>query len=298
MLANPKISVRAKLEAGRKTLKFHFRTILNLRVMQKPSVPKFAGWGMETHHALPWETINSSDSVGFDFYQADLKLAKLIHTGNFVLSQFNNFGKIPPQDYCDRHLSRLRFRHFVVFWSAKFAARSKTSSRLTFVEAGTCDGLTVYFADAALRSESIPVEDTEIYLYDSWGPMKSEYLKDSESHKAGSYSYLSLDQTKQNLAACDNSFQFMKGYIPEVFNNSDRPDVIDWLHIDLNSAIPTQDTLDFFMPKLRSGGLVLFDDYGHDGYGETKKIVDQYFRANQGILFPMPTGQAMFFKLA
>ncbi len=270
---------------------------MNFRLMQKPSVPAFSGWGMTTKHSLPWKTFDSSDPLGLNFYRADRRLAELILSGNFVLSQFNNLGVTSPVDYCDQQLSRLRYRHFVVFWSATFVARSKASARLTFVEAGTCDGLTAYFAEAALRSESFPVNNTEIYLYDSWAPMKSEHLRDSESHREGMYSYLSLAQTKQNLTACDGSFQFMKGYIPEIFTDSDGPKAIDWLHIDLNGAVPTQKTLEFFMPKLSTGGLILFDDYGHGAYGDTKEVIDQYFSREHGILFHLPTGQALFFKL-
>ena len=90
----------------------------------------------------------------------------------------------------------------------------------------------------------------------------------------------------------------MKGYIPEIFDECvHHPNAIDWLHIDLNSAEATLETLNYYFPKLNTGGVVLFDDYGHGGYVDTKNAVDHYFGRSSGILFPLPTGQAIFFKL-
>jgi hypothetical protein len=297
-LAGSEKSTLQKLDAGLRFITYNVKKLANLRLMQKPSVPGFSGWGMTTKHALPWRTDESSDPVGLKFAQADQRLRELILSGGFNLSQFNGYGTIPPEEYCDPQLSRLRYRHFMVFWSAVFAARQRTSDSLIFVEAGACDGLTAFFAEAAIRSESISVKNTEIYLYDSWAPMRLAHLRESELHLDGSYSYLSLDQTRRNLATCEGLFRFIKGAIPEVFAESKpHPSAIDWLHIDLNSAEPTKETLDYFFPKLNTGGLILFDDYGHGGYFDTKHVVDQYFSPASGILFPLPTGQAIFFKL-
>jgi hypothetical protein len=41
---------------------------------------------------------------------------------------------------------------------------------------------------------------------------------------------------------------------------------------------------------------VLFDDYGWSGYQDTKVAVDAFFAGKRGVLLPMPTGQAIFFK--
>jgi hypothetical protein len=297
-LTSPDKSSLQKLGAGLRFIAHHIRKFANLRLMQKPSVPGFSGWGMTTKHALPWKTDRSSDPVGLKFAQADQRLRKLILSGDFSLSQFNNYGTISPEEYCDSQLNRLQYRHFIVFWSAVFAARQTTSDSLKFVEAGACDGLTAFYAEAAIRSESITVKNTEIYLYDSWAPMKLAHLQKSESHLEGSYSYLSLDQTQRNLATCEGLFRFIKGSIPEVFaENYPHPSAIDWLHIDLNSAEPTKEALDYFFPKLNTGGLILFDDYGHGAYFDTKHVVDQYFGRTGGLLFPLPTGQAVYFKL-
>jgi hypothetical protein len=164
------------------------------------------------------------------------------------------------------------------------------------VEAGVWEGMTVYFAASALKEETGVNRNYRLFLYDAWDSMKSEYLTTEELGAVGNYSYLSLDRTKANLKEFEEHCEFVKGYIPEIFSQNPGPSELSWLHIDLNSSMPTQKTLEQFVPKLLSGGVVIFDDYGWGGFDETKKVADEYFSKKDGILMPLPTGQAIFFK--
>ena len=112
----------------------------------------------------------------------------------------------------------------------------------------------------------------------------------------GDYSYLSLEQTKSNLSDFRESCKFIKGHIPDVFVENPGPTELSWLHIDLNSSMPTLKTLEQFVPKLIPGGVVLFDDYAHGVFSETRIVADEYCKQVNGLLFPLPTGQAIFFK--
>ena len=42
------------------------------------------------------------------------------------------------------------------------------------------------------------------------------------------------------------------------------------------------------------GGVILFDDYG--GFGDTRKIVDEFFKSKNGHFTNYPTGQGIFIK--
>jgi len=106
-----------------------------------------------------------------------------------------------------------------------------------------------------------------------------------------------LDRTKANLNEFKEHCEFVKGYIPEIFTENPGPDNLSWLHIDLNSSMATQKALEQFVPKLLSGCVILFDDCGWAGYKETKEVVDEFFSKKDGILMPLPTGQAIFFKI-
>src|SRR5574337_435981 len=131
-----------------------------------------------------------------------------------------------------------------------------------------------------------------MHLYDAWIEMRKKGLRESELSHVGRYAELSIDKTKRNLAEFQNSTVYHQGYIPESFTKSpESPAQIVYLHIDLNSAEPTLNTLDFFFPRLVRGGVILFDDYAWEGYEDTKDTVDAYFNDNPGIMMKLPTGQ-------
>jgi O-methyltransferase len=263
-----------------------------LRIMFKPKAPLFAGWGMTSMHALPWDLENSTDLTGLQFLKVDLDFLNKINLGEVYLG-FGNDKEVNFSNLLNEH----RWRHYIVYWSAKLAARNtKSQGPCNFVESGVWYGMSATYAISALENQMDKDSNYKIYLYDAWDSMKLEHLTTKESWAEGEYSYLSLDQTKTNLKEFKEHCEFIKGYIPEVFSESPGPNKLSWLHIDLNSSMPTQKTLEQFVPKLLSGGIVLFDDYGHKGWSETKKVADEFFTEKDGTLMPLPTGQAIFFK--
>ena len=293
-LRNPDRNSLEKLQTLVSIFQRKVKTFKRIRIMLKPKTPRFTGWGMTSKHALPWDQKNSTDKTGLKFSEVESDLKKLLRDGEFVLTQFQTNSSYVEDP--SKYLTHLSWRHYLVYWSATLATRFTKTSSYNFVEAGTCDGLTIKFAISALENETDRETNYKIYLYDSWDAMKLEHLTTKESGAEGHYSYLSIDQTKGNLKQFEEHCEFVKGYIPEVFSENPGPDNLSWLHIDLNSSMPTQKTLEQFVPKLLSGGVVLFDDYGHRGYSETKKVADEFFSEKDGILMPLPTGQAIFFK--
>jgi O-methyltransferase len=246
--------------------------------------PEFSGWGMVTHTFTPWHS--GGDKVARDFSIANQEIVTKVKERKFNLSQF--------KDVQDKRklLYELMWRHYIVFWSARYASKSTNCSVKNLVECGVCDGLTVYFAMNALKG----MYEFKSFLYDAWEGMKSEYLLESEKGSVGDYSYLAIENTKKNLAAFQEETVFNKGYIPGSFEASDNPTEIAWLHIDLNSSLPTTAALQFFFEKMPPGGVILFDDYAWRGYYDTKLAVDKFFSGKNGVLLPLPTGQAIFFK--
>jgi O-methyltransferase len=166
----------------------------------------------------------------------------------------------------------LRWRHFLVFWSARLALRAPVKTH-PLVECGVCDGLTIHFA---LRASP----ESDAFLYDSWG-------------SADKYDYLSLEQTQRHLAAFAGRTRFIQGLIPDSLRLG-MPDSCAWFRIDLNAAEPTRAALEAFYDRMPPRGVVLFDDYGWPDRRETKRAVDQFFAGKRGQLLQFPTGQALW----
>jgi len=48
---------------------------------------------------------------------------------------------------------------------------------------------------------------------------------------------------------------------------------------------PTLDSLDFFYPRLRQGGVIVVDDYGYTQFPGAKKSVDEFLQRNECSIF-------------
>lgn len=256
------------------------------RALGREGRAAFSGWGMTTEALPPWFQ-GGGDDLARDFVAVNDAVLARVASGELRLSQLNEV-----QDK-ERRLRELMWRHYVVFWSARYAARATATPVTNLVECGVCDGLTASFAMSAVQRSGRPLR---AFLYDAWEGMKAEYLLESERSAAGHYAYLSLENTQRNLAAFARDAVFVKGFIPQSFAAAALPPDIAWLHIDLNSSLPTTAALEALFGRMPAGGVVLFDDYGWDGYYDTKVAVDRFFEGRQGVLLPMPTGQAIFFK--
>lgn len=256
------------------------------RVLGVGFTPSFRGWGMSTFTHTPWGSATEHGEVEANFNHTYIQLVELVRNKLFNLTQFKGENQI-------KVLEALLWRHYIVFWSASFAAKNTRNGAKNFVECGVCDGLTSFFALSAASQNG---GEWGGYLYDAWEAMRGDLLLESEKANQGEYSYLDVDVTRANLASFGTHLRFNKGYIPESFAVSENPESIVWMHIDLNSATPTIAALDYFWPRMASGGVILFDDYAWPGYEDTRNLILAWLKDKDGTLLPLPTGQALIFK--
>jgi len=245
----------------------------------------FSGWGMTTTFSKPpWINSKSIDNQNFNNFHDEL--SHLINKKEFFLSQFY----LPDTNY-EKILKELKWRSYIIYNSALLSLNFAKGKKFNIVECGVCDGLTVFFALKAYKSQKINFKG---YLYDSFGEMKEEYLDNKDKDQLGNYDYLNIEQTKKNLQMFEKDIIFFKGYIPNVFQNGDHPNEISWLHIDLNSSQTTLETMEFFYSKIVENGIMIFDDYGM--FETTKEVVDDFLKDKIGHFISYPTGQGMFIK--
>ena len=72
--------------------------------------------------------------------------------------------------------------------------------------------------------------------------------------------------------------------------------MINTSSIDLNSSIATKEILEFFSHRLNKNSIIVFDDYGWPNHEESRIEIDKWTMNKSGILWPLPTGQAIFFN--
>jgi hypothetical protein len=270
----------------RKILKI-FVKLLGYDTTRKKYI-KFKGWGLISNTYPPWmgKTKNKT-SIGYK--DAENKLIAKLKNKKFHLSQFSY--KIKNFEDNFNIIKDLRFRHYYVYYSSLLAFNNTSSKNV--VECGVCDGLTIFFC-MSLFSKN---KNSKFYLYDSWSAMRAkELIKKDEKKNIGSYDNLDIKNTKNNLIEFKNKTIYNKGFIPDIFSKANNPKTISWLHIDLNSSMPTLESLKFFYPKLEKNGVILFDDYGGVGYEKTRDVVENFFKNKKNDFLHLPTGQAIVIK--
>lgn len=246
----------------------------------------FTGWGMTTGTRTPWMN-GGGHKITKDFYNVDLELKELVKKGYFSLSQFSSVNQI-------KALNGLMWRHYIVYWSSVFAIKNTNSEENNFVECGVCDGLTSFYALSAAVHTKTPFN---AYLYDAWQGMEEDRLVSSEKQLVGTYSYLDMNSTIKNLSLFNSdNLIFNRGYIPDVFQQANNPDSLIWLHIDLNSSVPTVHVLNQFWDCLEVGGIILLDDYAWPAHDATQTAVEEWQVDKTATLLHLPTGQALLIK--
>ncbi len=252
--------------------------------------PSFQGWGMTTITRTPWGD-GGGHAITESFSKVDARLKSLVKDKKFILSQFQKM--FPGIDEI-KFLNELNWRHYIVYWSSTYAIKNTQVVHKNLAECGVCDGLTIFYAINAAKALN---KSYSAYLYDAWDAMKEDLLMESEKDFAGEYAYLDMKATQKNLSMFETKdIFFNKGYIPDSFKVGRNPDSLVWLHVDLNSAVPTLHALNFFWDSLEMGGVILFDDYALPGYQDTQKAVETWIKSKNGTLLHLPTGQAIIIK--
>lgn len=85
------------------------------------------------------------------------------------------------------------------------------------------------------------------------------------------------------------------GWIPERFAEvADRR--FCFVHLDVDLYQPTRDGLEFFYPRVNSGGMLLCDDYGFVNCPGAKRACDDFVAERPERLIHLPTGQGLIIK--
>lgn len=271
-------------EMGRKIYKNNpsIRPFVDFIRKKEPDTPRFSGWGMTSIHEFPWN----------DEYQGDVfrKASNDIKNKFDFVDNTTNVNK--------NRMDSLLWRHWNISYAARSALEFADTTEYNFVECGVAEGITSFFLLYEIDSCKKLIGKCFLHLYDSWAKMKEEHLTENEKESIGKYERLDLEKTKRNLSKFKIPIVFHQGYIPDSFyyDSPKSPDSICYLHIDLNSSKPTLASLEFFHPKLVKGGIIVFDDYAHSGYEDTKQVVDKFFSNKSGLLQKLATGQAIYYQ--
>ena len=101
------------------------------------------------------------------------------------------------------------------------------------------------------------------------------------------------DMAKAHLKMHDGRFTLYKGWIPERFDQV-QDKQFSLVHIDVDLHEPTLKSLEFFYPRMSTGGIIVCDDYGSEACPGARKAMDDFFAEKpEGSVVHLTTGQGM-----
>lgn len=170
------------------------------------------------------------------------------------------------------------------------------------VECGCFRGLSSWVICQTLHEEYGPFDGTGFHIFDSFAglsaPAEEDVLapetKDLERLLAmmapGNFN-CSEEDVRRHLAAFPG-IQYHPGWLPQSLEQEEERRY-RFIHLDVDLFQPTLGALEYFYPRLVSGGLVISDDYGWPG---GRKAFDTFCMRHDVPLEKLPNNQAVLRK--
>lgn len=172
----------------------------------------------------------------------------------------------------------------------------RLSNRLTgdLAECGCFQGATAYFMAQASASGTL-------CLFDSFEgisrPGAGDNADDDQIMPWAEGDLSASESVVRHTLESFTNVEYFKGWIPTRFAEvSHRRFRV--VHIDVDLYQPTRDSIEFFYPRLVTGGTIVMDDYGLMTCPGARRAADEFARAHGIDILELPTGQGIITRQA
>lgn len=133
-----------------------------------------------------------------------------------------------------------------------------------------------------------------IHLFDTFGGMPTTSAE-LDIHREGDFSDTSFEMVSEYLKDFQG-VKLTKGFFPQTGGYL-KDSTFSFVHVDVDIYQSVLDCCEFLYPRMVSGGIVMFDDYGFISCPGAKKAVDEFFMQKKEKPFYLPSGQCMVIKI-
>ena len=145
--------------------------------------------------------------------------------------------------------------------------------------------------------------DRDLYLFDTFTGFTDEDLRKEEEATGGSKAWhpdftdTCIEDVRARLPHPEKA-HFIKGYFPESASQLSGEETYMFVNIDPDLYEPTRQGLEYFWPKMVSGGVIMVHDYNSMQFPGVRKAAKEF--ADRNGLLPVPLadlhGTAVFVK--
>ena len=132
----------------------------------------------------------------------------------------------------------------------------------------------------------------QLYLFDSFAGMPDvTHPLDSAFEKGDLSSPLEI---VENVFKDSQRTHVVQGYFSDTLPQ--HPDLrFSFCHVDADLYTSIKECIDYILPRLSVGGVIVFDDYGFKIVPGAKAVIEEYFAKGSPNFVPLPTAQAVYF---
>lgn len=178
-----------------------------------------------------------------------------------------------------------RQRHYVLMQLFRWSLTTATTSPRV-AECGVYRGASLFQLASLLQDRP----DGELYALDTFEGLKEFRVEDGRAHAPGEFA-ASLTKVKEGLAEFPR-IRYERCCFPETpasLPNSG----FTFVHIDMDLYAPIAAAFRLFLPRMATGGVLVFDDYGYvRDFPGARRAVDEVCAEARLHPVVLPTGQA------
>ncbi len=136
-----------------------------------------------------------------------------------------------------------------------------------------------------------------VFLFDTFKGLPDMNIKhDSALDKKNTYQDTSVESVKALLDKFNNC-NINEGLLQETLKSAAEK-TFCFVHIDCDLYDSIKYSCEFLYPRLNTGGMIVFDDYGYTiDWPGAKLAVDEFFKDKKEKPIHLPTGQGVIIKL-
>lgn len=129
------------------------------------------------------------------------------------------------------------------------------------------------YCGSTLRMLAKAAPDRRFFGFDTFTGLPAAMWSAGEVHQPGDFADTSFDAVQQYMASCPH-VRLVQGEFPASAGRQER-ETFAFVHLDFDFYESTRAALEWFMPRMSPGGVILFDDYEWHRCPGVKRAVDE-----------------------
>jgi O-methyltransferase len=127
---------------------------------------------------------------------------------------------------------------------------------------------------------------TTAFLLDTYEGFDQRDLRSDEEHLKSAFRDTSLEAVRKRIG--EDNVRYVAGYFPETASQLPADNKYCLVHIDCDLYGPVLSALEYFYPRLVSGGFLIMHDYMSLSWDGPVKAIDQFFADKPEFIVPIP----------